>query len=385
MSKIAALPEITFAGKDAEDILSDLIARYEEATGERVYPGDPVRLFLDTVAYELAYQRNLIDYAGKMNLLAYATGDYLDHLGAFMGVYRLAAAAAACTVRFSLSEPLAFAVLIPAGTRVTNGGDIYFATGETAQIASGESYADVACTCTSTGTGGNGFIAGQISTLVDPVAYIKSVANIDVSSGGSDVEGDDNLRERIQLAPEAFSVAGSAGAYKFWARSAHQDIVDVAVLGPNSPESDSGEHPVAPGEVHVFPLMRGGQLPSETILALVGEALSEETVRPLTDNVSVLTPEIKSYNLNVTYYIDREDVTFATEIQSQAERAAAEWVLWQKERLGRDINVDELTHRMKAVGVKRLNIAQPVFTKVGSFAVAVCGENTVTFGGLEDG
>lgn len=385
MIDLSSLQDITFADKDAETIVSDVIAGYEQVSGTTLYPGDPVRLYLETIAYMLSLQRSWIDYAAKMNLLAYATGDYLDHIGAMLGVYRRAPVAASCIVRFTLSAAQDFAVLIPVGTRVSVGGEVMFAVGETTQIGSGDTYIDVICTCTSTGTAGNGLVAGQINTLVDPIAYIASVANTTESTGGTDTEDDTNFRERIQLAPESFSVAGSAGAYIYWARSAHQDIADVAVLGPNSPEDESGEHTVPAGEVHVFPLMRGGELPDETIIAQVLDTLSDETVRPLTDTVKVIAPTKQEYDLEVTYYIDRDDATMAADIQAQAEQAAEDWIAWQKEKLGRDINPSELTHRMVEAGVKRVVITSPTYTKVGSYAVATCGDKSVTFGGLEDG
>ncbi|MDR1978307.1 MAG: hypothetical protein LBQ42_06205, partial [Synergistaceae bacterium] len=82
------LPDIVFAERDPATIERELINGYEQAYqlqyGEerRLYPGDPVRLFLESVAFELVHQRQLIDYAGKMNLLAYSAENYLDHLGA---------------------------------------------------------------------------------------------------------------------------------------------------------------------------------------------------------------------------------------------------------------------------------------------------------------
>ena len=101
MSLFSTLPQVEFAPKEADAILEELVARYEDAAGITLYPADPVRLFLNTIAYELAQQRSLIDYAAKMNLLAYAQGDYLDHLGAFVPVARLPATAATVTVRFA--------------------------------------------------------------------------------------------------------------------------------------------------------------------------------------------------------------------------------------------------------------------------------------------
>ena len=81
----------------------------------------------------------------------------------------------------------------------------------------------------------------------------------------------------MQIAPESFSVAGPRGAYEYYARSAHQDIIDVAVVGP--PE-------LAPGYVKIYPLMKGGELPSSEVLASVLEICNADDVRPLTDCVS---------------------------------------------------------------------------------------------------
>lgn len=385
MIDLQSLPKITFAEKDAETIVSEIISGYEQVAGTTLYPGDPVRLYLSTIAYYIAYQRSVIDAAAKMNLLAYATGSYLDHIGAMLGVSRLTPTAATCMVKFTLSAAQTFVVLIPAGTRVSAGGEVMFAVGETAQIDAGDTSIEVVCTCTSTGASGNGLVVGQINTLVDPIAYISSVSNTTESTGGTDTEDDENFRERIQLAPESFSVAGSEGAYIYWARSAHQGIVDVAVLGPNSPEDESGEHTVPAGEVHVFPLLAGGELPDETIIAQVLDTLSDETVRPLTDTVKVIAPTVKQYELNVTYYIDRASATVAAGIQTQAEQAADDWIAWQQEALGRDINPSELTRRMVNAGVKRVVITSPAYTVVGSYAVAKCSSKSVTFGGLEDG
>lgn len=381
MSVVSSLPDVSFAEKAADAVLSDLVAGYEAAAGRRLYPGDPVRLFLATIAYELAYQRSLIDYTGKMNLLAYATGDYLDQIGAMLGVTRLPAAHAVCTVRFLLQEARSQDTLIPEGTRVSDGGNVYFATAEAAVVSAGSLFADVQCLCTEAGSVGGGIAAGELNVLVDPIAYVVSVSNISAASGGADTEGDENLRERIRLAPESFSVAGPYGAYEFYARSAHQDIIDVAVMGP---ERTDGTYRVEPGEVHVFPLMAGGVLPSQDILNIVSAVLNDEKVRPLTDTVIVLSPEILNYQLSLTYYIDRKDAAVALSIQQAVENSVAEFIVWQRERLGRDVNVSELVRRVMEAGAKRVAVSSPEFTVTRANVVAVCTSSAVTFGGLED-
>ena len=374
------LSDIIFADKKPEEVESQLITTYENLTGRSLARGDPVRLFLEAITLMMIHQRALIDHSAKMNLLAYAKDYYLDHIGALLGVTRLEASHALTTLKFTLSEIQDSAIIIPEGTRATpGGGDILFATVESVEIPAGETEISVTAQCTVTGEIGNGYIEGQIKRLVDPFPYEMTVINTTTSYGGSDVENDENFRERIQLAPESFSTAGSIGAYEFFARSAHSDIIDVAIIGPA--ESDT----VPPGHVYVYPLMTGGVLPTQEILDAVFEICNSEDKRPDTDFLHVVSPEIVSYNLNVKYWIDRKRATQATQIQLAVSNAVQDWITWQKTKLGRDINPSELNHRMIAAGAKRTEIISPDFQVLELWQVAVENEVNVTLGGLEDG
>ena len=373
----ANLEEIFFAQKDANEIQSEIINLYESMSERTLARGDPVRLFLECIVLIIVQQRSLIDHAAKQNLLAYAEGAFLDHIGALLQVTRLEASHALTTLKFTLSEAQPSAVIIPVNTRASPGGGvILFATTESVEIPAGETQIEVTAQCTLTGTQGNGFVAGQIRKLVDPFPFEMSVVNITESYGGSDVESDENFRERIQIAPESFSVAGPRGAYEFYARSAHQDIIDVAVVGP----------PVtSPGHVNIYPLMTGGDLPTQEILDAVHEVCNAEDVRPDTDLLRVLSPEPVEYELNVTYWIDRKRATQAAFIQKAVENAVNNWVTWQRVKLGRDINPSELNHRMIAAGAKRTEIISPEFRVLTASQVAIMSGITLTLGGLEDG
>ena len=54
---------------------------------------------------------------------------------------------------------------------------------------------EVAATCTETGSAGNGLTAGELSTMVDPVPYVASVANTATTEGGAEIESDADLAE----------------------------------------------------------------------------------------------------------------------------------------------------------------------------------------------
>jgi phage-related baseplate assembly protein len=61
-----------------------------------------------------------------------------------------------------------------------------------------------------------------------------------------------------------------------------------------------------------------------------------------------------------------------------------EYIEWQTEKLGRDVDPSELIHKIKAVGIKRVEVASPGFISVPLGAVAALGEKTVIYGGIED-
>jgi len=372
MSKLDNLADIVFVDADADEVESYVIGRYEAITGRTLAKGDPVRLFLLTITALIVLLLNKINETGKQNLLRYATGDNLDHLGGLVGVERIPAKAAVTTMRVKLSAQLQTATIIPAGTRFTAGDNVFFALDAPLVIEAGTTIADGSATCLTKGELGNGYVVGQLKTLVDPVPYVDSVVNITTSEGGAEVQDDGSYREDIRLAPEHFSTAGPDGAYVYHAKRASSKISDVTVWSPEA------------GKVEVRPLLAGGELPGEEMLQQVKATLNDKTVRPLTDNISVLAPEQVSYSINLTYYIASDNKAQATAIQNAVNAAVDDYVLWQKSKLGRDINPSELIVRVMAAGAKRVAVTAPAFTATTDMQVAICSGKSVTLGGIED-
>lgn len=367
------VPEISYGNINPENIAATVLGTVENNLGRKLALADPLRLLALALSSESIMLRNLIDEAGRQNLLAYATGDNLDALGDLIGVVRMSAAGAKSTVRFSAAVPVAAAVNIPAGTRVTPGNQIYFATDYPAQIHLGQIAVDVPITCTQVGVAGNGFIIGEINALVDPVPFVQSVSNIVESVGGYDTETDDAFRARIRLGVTQFSVAGSRDAYEYWARSASAQISDVYVDSPS------------PGLVDVYVLLQGGVLPDQSVLDAVEEILNADTVRPITDLVTVKAPSTLPYALDVTYYIRRADAARAAEIQTAVSAAVSAWVLWQRSAIGRDLNPSELVARIVNAGAKRAVVTSPEYTQIISSSIAeLDGDAVIVYGGVED-
>ncbi|MCD8294689.1 MAG: baseplate J/gp47 family protein [Clostridia bacterium] len=378
LQSVYDLPDVSFIDNDTlDEMRTRMVSRYEEEyerlTGTKVSlsKADPNRIMLYAVALELYQIEQYVDRAGKQDLLKYSYGDFLDNLGAGRAVFRNGAAPATTTLRFTLSETRPSAIGIPQGTLATN-GDVYFATDEYAEVAIGETYVDVTATCTENGVGGNELLAGQIDTMVDLIAYVETVENITETSGGSDIESDEDFAERIFLAPSSYSVAGPDDAYKYWALSYSSSIGDVMVTSPT------------PVYVEVYILMADGSLPTETMLAGLEEYLMDGNIRPLTDKVSVLAPDTVEFDIGLTYYINRSDQNKAATIQGLVAEAVEEYVTWQTCTIGRDINPSELVKRVVAAGAKRVELDAPAFTAIPDASVARVGNQSVTYGGIED-
>lgn len=380
VSTIDGLPEVSFIdNKTLEDVKSELVSdnetAYEAATGQAISlaPASPMRLALYAAAAQIYQAMQYVDRAGKQSLLKYSYGEFLDNLAALKGLTRATATAATTTLRFTLSAAQASAVAVPAGTRATGPAGVYFATDAYAEIAIGDTYADVKATCTATGIIGNELTAGSISTIVDPIAYVSSVTNTTESAGGSDIESDDNLAERVYLAPGAYSTAGTAGGYEFAVKSYNNDIGDVKVKAG-----------ATDGTIEIVFLMDNGDTPTTSVISGVQALLDSGTVRPLTDHPTVAAPTEVNYTIDLIYCINQSDGAQAVAIQSAVSAAVSEYIAWQR-KIGRDINPSKLTALVMAAGAKRVTVSSPTYTSVLESSVAALSETpTVTYGGLED-
>jgi len=373
MSSLSNLPSIVFAEKDALLIEKEIINQYQSTAGVILGDADPRKKLLQSAVPIIAGQRSAIDKAAKRNLLAFADKAFLDHIGVQVGCTRIAATLSKTTLRFTLTKIRTVSTIIPKGTRVTAGDQIYFATAKELIISSGNLIGDITATCITMGNAGNEYAVGTLITIVDPVAYVSAVTNITASEGGADEESDDDFRERIHLAPEGFSCAGPTGAYEYWAKTASSLIADVKAYSPSA------------GCVSICVLMDKGELPGTEILNDVLAICSDRKIRPLTDNVSTIAPTQISYDISVTYYISKKNENLIDSISTAVAAAVRAYILWQKEKLGRSVDPSELIHKMKMAGASRVTVAAPAYIELTNIQVAKESENVlINYGGIED-
>ena len=369
-----------FISTDTNALVSALVSGYEKITGVSVQPASPEKLFIQWVADIIIQERVQNNYTGNQNIPSRASGENLDALGElFYVTERPAAQPAVCSQRFHISQAQAAAILIPAGTRVTDAsGALVWETVEDVYVGIGDTCADVQVRCQTPGVAGNGYAAGQLNTIIDLFDYYDHCENTTASDGGADEASDGEYYELMRASMDAYSTAGPQGGYIYHAKRVSTKIADVAANSPT------------PGTVDLYVLMDDGTIAQPEIKNAVLAACSADTVRPLTDLVSVKDPETVAYDIAFTYYIPAESPLSPADIEAAVDAAVKQYVAWQCGRLGRDINPSYLIGLLMQTGIKRVDLTAPAFTVLRDGSnqdtpqVAAIGGITATNGGYED-
>ena len=370
------LPKPEFVKIDPAATEAEIIASYEKESGKSLYPAQIERLVLNQVAYSETRIKAAIQNAGEKLLVRYSRGPILDYLGDLVGTPRLLSVGAVCTVQFDIVGGQPQDRLIPANTRLTTqNGAVAFLTRQEAVLKAGALTVQVRAVCDTPGVIGNGWAIGQINTLVGEGFTGLSASNITVPVDGAEDEVDPHYIERIILAPEAYTTAGSEGAYRYHALSVHQSIIDVAVRGPEDGLPD--------GEVAIHPLTETG-MPTANLLEQIERYLTGQKLRPLCDTVRAQMPEhidwrIKSH-ITLYAWADREPTLAAVR------KAAQDYAQELRVKLGLDIVPEQLNARLQVSGVYRSVLELPaVPLTLGRHSWADCSEIDILYAGVSDG
>ena len=362
------MADFDFVETDSAKLYSTIIESLMDSCQEALYPGDERRIFGEALVALLVSLYSEFSDKMKQRTLRYARGTVLDALGERYNVVRIEPTSATAMFRFSVSAAHGENIIIPAGTRVTADGAVYFATQETAVLSAGETYIDIQCVCSDGGAAYNDLMPGSISTLVDLIPYIASVTNITTTTGGDDGEpytdeGDAKFKQRIRLAPAALSTAGPESAYRYFVMSADPDIIDVAVVCPED----------QPNVVNLYPLLAGGELPGEEVIEKVLAVLGDD-VRPMTDQVNVMAPMMVEYEVELKYYTTKDNEAATIQAVEGVGGAIDQYNEWQTAALGRDINPDQLRRFILAptegTGAIRVDVVKPSFMELSKSQIA---------------
>jgi phage-related baseplate assembly protein len=358
------------------DFLAMFIQNYQTAyfnlTGNTIElnPAQAEQLLINAGSYLINTFAMRVNSAALQNLPQFATGAQLDMLSQPFGVTRNPQQFALTTVLFTLIAGHGDLV-IPAGTRIQSTDGLQtFATQSAIAVPAGVLTVSATVVCDTAGVAGNGYIAGKISNILDPQAYLVSASNTDTSNNGSEVETDASLRKRLYLSAASFSTAGSEDSYKYFAFSASSLILDVKVVG--NPTN---------GVVSIYPLVAGGTTPDE-ILNAVDAACSPKNRRPLTDTVLVLSPTVINYALNMGI-VAYGSVADPTALETAARLAVQGLADSNSIQLGIDIIQSQFIAAASLPGVAKVSITAPsADIVIGDTQVGICTGLTFSLTGF---
>ena len=252
-------------------------------------------------------------------------------------------------------------------------------------------------------------------------------------------EGDNRLRERIRLAPAKRSTAGPELAYIYWAMTADSSIVDAKAVSETETTTETlpvyagrafkgggtlltdtlavkahGQSAAAvkdtdytvdytdalltitvkgslenaesidvtitktlEGQVKLIPLLEGGQIPDAAMLAKVLDVVNAKDIRPLTDKVRAVAPEVETYDIEIVYYTTPKNEAEVIANVEGTGGAIDRYNEWQVAALGRDINPDQLRKRILSpswgenlTGAFRVDVVKPTYKALDDTQVA---------------
>ena len=158
------------------------------------------------------------------------------------------------------------------------------------------------------------------------------------------MEEDERYRRRIQLAPEAFSVAGPAGAYEYHALSLDPAISDVHAYSP------------AEGRVQVVLAGHDGAPVADAVLFAALETFQREDIVPLTDVVTVMRAVRVDYVVEATLLLRRGPDPLAVRAEALARLAA---YAAGRYRIGETAYRHGIVAALTAGGVENVTLTSP--------------------------
>jgi phage-related baseplate assembly protein len=185
------------------------------------------------------------------------------------------------------------------------------------------------------------------------------------------MESDKEFRRRIQLSLEGLSVAGPEGAYLYWSLSADADVLDASATSPT------------PGNVLISVLSRSGAgVATPALLNKVKAILNSDSIRPLTDLVTVQSASIVNFDVTATIY------TYPgpdSSVVLTSARAALDAYLASVRGVGRNVSLSGLYAALHQPGVQRVELIAPVVDiSISGTQAGNCVTKTLTLAGTDE-
>ena len=199
---------------------------------------------------------------------------------------------------------------------------------------------------------------------------LASFYNIERLIVDGELETDNRLRERVLLAFDKYSTAGSIDSYKLACLSASSYVKDVAVQS------------LTAGEVTITILSaEENGLASNELLQAVSDKVTADKVRPLTDLVIVNSAEIIEYNINATLFFYSGPTS---ELVKQTAVERLNEYVKNTHKLGHNIHVSAIHGALQVEGVQRVDLHGFSDLIIDGHQAAFCTGISVNNGGTDE-
>jgi len=263
-------------------------------------PGSVIRTILETIAKAMSDLYQLIHTVTRAGFIQTADGKWLDLKVRELGLLRKQGQKASGYITFYRNEVKDENITIPAGTIVktvkdSEGVEYRFKTIEEVILPAGET--EVFTLMEAIEQGSNYNVGKEtIVKMTTHIAGIDGVVNKSVNLGagvrswqvtvGTDIETDEDFRTRAIYRWDELGVGGTADAYRSWALSV-AGVKSVQILD---------DFPFGPGTVGLVIAAENG-IPTPELLQQVHDTV--KTRKPLTASVHVLSPNVKSVDIEI--------------------------------------------------------------------------------------
>lgn len=336
---IMSIDKPVFVEYDSATEKQKLKKMYEHLTEKSLYPAQNEAVLLDILEYKAGLLVQKFNEAALLNLPQFSRDDILNYIGEFTDTHRLKGDFGEDILKIELFEAFSYDLTISKGLQILTKDEKYiFETKTDLIIPQGETIGYVQIQSLDKTEEVNIYGQGDITILLKPLSYIKSVSNINGVSGGAGEEIDEHYIKRILLAPESFSCAGSRASYIYHTLSAHSAIIDAQAEAPQIPATiqigeniytenngkitgsnfmaninyKTGKCTLTIGEntyiitippqttVEIYPLTEEDTTPN-SVLTAVNNKFNGEGINPMCDKVIAVAPikKSKTINLNV--------------------------------------------------------------------------------------
>ena len=159
------------------------------------------------------------------------------------------------------------------------------------------------------------------------------------------MESDDAVRERLYLAKDKKTTAGSIESYRAHALDAHALVKDVSVISP------------MPCYVDIYILSyEGNGTASVEVIHTVDKKLNDKTVRPVADRVNCRSVDVVEYNIEV--FIDADDEPEIEPILAAVNKSLAAFAESNR-KIGESIHIAAIISAAFVEGVKNVQVVSP--------------------------